>query len=272
MVDYEANEVGKVDGLGIIYQVHAPLHKQILALNKKGVEHPSLVSPEETGLIRLAGLSNDWTRTSMAPIAVKGENQILYRVSPFMHPLMAEHAVKFHASGNYPTLNRVFYEIAKETAKAELGLEPEDRTAHILSNRGDYGLTPEMDDARFILGRITKKYFEKFNHPSIPFRNLPTDDIPKDKCRVNYLWFGRPEYCSNLNARYRYLDDDNRAFGVLRKSAEGASQSADYSLSNVRDAVLIAIPGTLEELGLLGVNDNVSGRLPSKVLEILRGQ
>ena len=163
MVDYEANEVGKVDGLGIIYQVHAPLHKQILALNKKGVEHPSLVSPEETGLIRLAGLSNDWTRTSMAPIAVKGENQILYRVSPFMHPLMAEHAVKFHASGNYPTLNRVFYEIAKETAKAELGLEPEDRTAHILSNRGDYGLTPEMDDARFILGRITKKYFEKFN-------------------------------------------------------------------------------------------------------------
>jgi len=219
MTNYKARKVGDVKGLGVIYQVAAPLHEQISAFQRAGVGHPYLVTPEETAIIRLGGVSNDYTRTNMAPVGVKGENPILYRASPLMNPAMASLAVSAHRNGKYPALPREFYEVVKGIAENERGLEPEDRTAHILSSAEDYSLTPEMEDTRFILGKPMQKYFDRFKHTSIPFLNLQTKDAPKGECLVNYLWFYRPDDGSRLYARGRDLYYEGRAFGVSRDAA-----------------------------------------------------
>ena len=63
---------------------------------------------------------------------------------------------------------------------------------------------------------------------------MPTSEVPKDKCIVNYLWFDRPEYGSGFLCRDWYLSGDFRAFGVLRKSAEGTSQGLDKYISKLQ--------------------------------------
>ncbi|MBS3092103.1 hypothetical protein J4466_01650 [Candidatus Pacearchaeota archaeon] len=219
-IKYEAKEIGDIEGLGKIYQVGAPLHKQIHALKEKGAR---LVTPEETARIRIAGLSNDYTRTSFAPVGVYGEKPVLIKESPFMNETMAVMAVNAHARNEYPTQNREFYEIARETAEGQLSLEPEDRTAVILQNMEDYNLTPEMDDAKFILGNQTADYFKKFNHPSIKVYLLDQGlmkKLPRDKCAVNYLWFDWPDVGSGLGCRDWGLGGDDRAFGVSERSLE----------------------------------------------------
>lgn len=269
MANYKARNVGKVEGLGEIYQVGAPLHDQISAFQAAGVEHPYLVTPEETAMIRLAGVSNDFTRTSMATVGVKGENTILYRVSPFMNPAMASLAVNAHRSGNYPALPREFYEAVKGMAENENGLEPEDRTAHVLQNSGDYNLTPEMDDSRFILGRHAREYFDRFDRKSISFLNLPTKDVPKDECSVNYLWFDRPDYGSQLYSRYRDLNYEYSAFGVRRDAVPSAKNSG-YSLTEIGKASSDVIPAILSQVGLAGLTDKVARPLSKGLLERLR--
>ena len=271
MVDYEAKQIGEVKGLGLIYQVRAPLDKQILSLIKVGAE---MVSPEETAMIRIAEVSNDYTRTSMAPVAVKGEKPVLYKASPFMNPAMAKIAVNAHSNGKYPSFNREFYEVVKEIANTESSFEPEDRTAQILDSSEDYDLTPEMDDAKFILGKNTSEYFKKFGHSKINFLNLPVGGLPKDKCNVNYLWFNRPENGSSINGRDRSLNNVNRAFGV-RKSAEGAAKNSGYALTDIKNAIITAMPKSLEELGLSGLENlktTITGKLESSILGILRKQ
>ena len=269
---YEAKPIGEVEGLGLVYQVYAPLDRQILAFQNVGIKHPFLVTPEETAMIRLAGLSSNYTRNCIAPVGVKGEAPLLYKPSILMNPEMAIIAVKSHLEGKYPALDRAFYEVLKERAKTELGLAPEDRTAQVLQSNEDYDLTPEMDDARFLFGKQTAEYFKRFKHPSIKLYNLPTTETPKDKCSVNYLGFVRPKDGSELSFGKWFLDNDGRAFGVLRKSAEGTSQNSGYSLTNVKTAIVTAIPETLEALGLSGVKDIVAGKLEEDILGILRTQ
>jgi len=270
---YKAEPIGEVKDLGTVYQAIAPLSQQILALKKQGIEHPYLVTPEETAMIRIAGLSNDGTRTCIAPVAVKGENPILYKTSLFMDPLIAVIAEQAHRNNQYPTLPREFYKVLSEEAKKQESLEPEDRTAHRLSSKEDYDLTSEMDDSKFVLGKPTAEYFRKFNHPKIRLFNLPTTDLPKkNQCAVNYLWFDWPENVSCLSCRDRDLDSDGGAFGVLKKSAEGASQDFNYSLTNVRDSITGVIPKFLEEVGLTAIRDIISGKLEQRVLENLRNQ
>ena len=268
----EARQIGEVEGLGLVYQVYAPLNKQILSFENLGIKHPFLVTPEETVMIRSGGLSNDYTRTCVAPVGVKGEVPILYKPSIFMDPIMAEVIVKAHSENSYPTQDRVFYEALKERAKRELSLTPEDRTAQALQSIEDYGLTPEMDDARFLLGKSTAEYFKRFNHPLIKLYNLPTSEVPKGKCIVNYLGLGGSEGGSRLSCRGGGLSYVNWAFGVLKKSAEGTSQNSGYSLTNVKNAVATATLKTLEELGLSEVKDMVIGRLETDILETLRKQ
>ena len=215
-----------------------------MAFERKGIRHPFLVSLGETCRVRLAGLSNNWTRTRVAPVAVAGEAPILYKLSPFMNAEMARIAVDAHSQGKYPTFSRKFYEGVRERAKRELSLEPEDRIAYALSSNEDYDLTPEMDDTKFLLERETKEYFERFNHNSIRLYNLSDipEDLAKDECIVNYLWFAWPEDGSGLDCGDMDLVSTGRAFGVLRKSAEGTSQNSDYSITSVRDAVKASIP------------------------------
>ncbi len=267
---YEATQLGEVEGLGMIYQAIAPLYGQLQAFAKKGIRHPFFVTPEETGMIRIAGVSEDWTRTCVAPIAVKGKAPILYKPSPLMDFAMAIYAENCHKNGNHPLFPRDFYEVVKDIANQQLSLEPEDRTSHALSREDDYDLTSEMDDTKFVLRRTRKEYFRKYGHVKIPLWNLSTDNIPpKDKCAVNYLCFDHPANGSGLYCGSRYLDNIDSAFGVLRTGEAGA-KIFGYSLTNIKNAVSKTTPKTLERLGLPRLNDIVSGEFEKDILETLR--
>jgi len=217
-MDYEAIKVGKIDE-GDVYQVDAPLDKQLRAFQEKGIHR--LVTSEQVAKIRLQNpnlVSDSYTRTCVAPIGVKGEPVVLHKQSPLMNTLIAAQAVAAHKKGEYPLFSRDVYDFAIAEAREQEGLEPEDRTAFVLLNKGDFELTPEMPDTRFLLGRQAQEYFKKFHSgKTIPFYNLQVDDIPKGKSAVNYLWFGRPAVGSGLTARGRGLSGDNGAFGVLKK-------------------------------------------------------
>jgi hypothetical protein len=238
----EAESLGPVEDLGRIYRVAAPLDRQITTFSILGVQYPYLVDTQEVAQIRNAGITDTWTRTSVAPVARKGEKTILFRPSPLMNPSMASLAVKSHRNGKYIDAPEL-YDAVQEIAISEESLEPEDRTAITLSQKGDFQLTPEMPDTQFLLGRDTKEYFDKFGHNSIPLYNLQTDS----KFGVmNYLWFDGPLGDSDVVLRYRNLGSDGYALGVLRETAEGSSQNLGYSITDIRQANAEAVK---EQLG-----------------------
>jgi len=270
----EAKSIGKVKGFGEIFQVCAPLNEQILALNRVGIQAPYLATPEQVAQIRLAGTSNEFSRTSLAPIKAEGEPTILYRDSPLMNPLMAVVAVNAHRNGQCPLFSREVYEAVKQIAKSQEGLAPEDRDAHVLQgkadNEGKFQLTPEADDARFILRTATANYFKKFNHVSIPFYDIPAD-LPKDKSAVNYLWFGGPGGGSWLDVGSWDLSGGDRAFGVL-VGAEGPQKNLGYRITDLDKAIATATPETLRQLNLSGLESTLASPLRKKILEIVRTQ
>ncbi len=234
---YEAQKIGTVEGLGDIYRVAAPLDKQLRAFADKGIH--TLAAPDEVAQIRLAGVSKDYSRTSMAPIALKGKKTILVRDSILMNPLMAPVAVRAYASKRHFETNRDVYEAAEALAKSQESMAPEDRSALIVSQRGCFILTPEMPESQFIFRKQTepyfdeftkqtKPYFDRFTKGTIEFENLPEDS--NSQVIFNYLWFGhyRVLHCGWLG-----LDKDEAAYGVLR-TAEGTSQrisGAEVSIS-----------------------------------------
>jgi hypothetical protein len=265
---YEANSLGKVKDLGEVFQVAAPLDKQILAFQEAGIAAPYLATPEDIAQIRLFGLSTNYSRTSIAPIAVKGEKTILVKDSPLMNHLLAVVAVDAHINGKYPSFSREIYEQAKAIAEAESGKEPEDRIALVLSKSGDYDLTHEMDEARFSLGKHTQTYFKKFNHSKIPLWNLSTDG---KEAVVNYLWFYDPLNESNLYARDRYLNCDDGAFGVLKETAEGSSQNS-YSPTQVRDATSMVVSEVLKAKGVPALEKMLAKPLAQGIVDSLRSR
>ena len=188
---YEAKKIGIVEGLGEIYQVSAPLDEQIKVFQEVGIPHPYLATPEQIARIRLAGISNDFSRTSIAPIALKGEPTILTKDSPLMNSLIACYAVECHRDNVYPLFSKEVYEGARKIAKSEEGKNPEERKAIILSKNGDFNLTPEMPESKFLLGQNTEEYFERFTKGKINFYGINSD--LKDKTLINYLWFGGPQ-------------------------------------------------------------------------------
>ena len=272
-----AQLVGEVKGLGRIYQSANPLHKQICDFQEVGIQHPYLVSFDDAVAIRLAGLSRDFTRTNLLPVEVKGENTILARVqhNPLMAPAMAKVAVEVHKRGEYLLQDRVFYEFLKEMALNENGLEPEDRSAHILEgkvNDGKLDLTSEMADTRFILGERVAEYFDRFHKSkSIPAYDLDSSRCPKDECIVNYSWFNCPVIGSYLGFRNRGLYNVDRAFGVLR-STEGAhaTKNLGYSLTKIRDASNKVVVEVLTEKGFSGAIEKVSQSISNGLLKKLR--
>ena len=211
---YEAIKLGNVEGLGDVYQVGAPLNKQIQAFEKAGIKAPYLPSLEQVARIRLSGLSNDSSRTSIAPIAIKGEPTILSKDSPLMNPLMARYAVSQHKTGKYPSFQGTdIYEQAREIAIEDRLLSPEKRRAIILPSNEDFILTPQTEEAIFLLGEATQEYFDKFTNGQIKFYNVKQSE--DNQTLVNYLWFYDPCDDSNVDARYRGLFNDYRSFGVV---------------------------------------------------------
>jgi len=206
-----------------------PLDKQIEDFKSVGIIHPYLASPDDVALIRIEGLSNGYSRTSMMPVRARKKPTILTRVSEFMTPLMAKVIMEAHRNGEYPDIfTDVVYEILLEKAKTQSSMAPEDREVHVLEGQADsegkFMLTSEMDDTKFILRKHASKYFQAKNHTQIPLYDLP-DVAPKGKVIANYMWFDRPSDGSRLIARGRKLNSDYGAFGVLDRSAEGASQT-----------------------------------------------
>ncbi len=203
---YEALKIGTVEGLGDIYQVAAPLDQQLQAFADKGIH--TLATPDEVAQIRLAGVSKDYSRTSMAPIALKGKKTILVRDSILMAPLIASAAVGDHT-------NRKVYEAAEALARSQESMYPEDRSALIVSQREGFVLTPEMPESQFILRKQTEPYFDRFDNGTMKFSNLYR--YLDRKVIINYMWFGPSisNYCL-LDCIWLGLDKDDVVYGVLR--------------------------------------------------------
>ncbi len=216
---YQAQKIGTVPERFDVYQVAAPLHEQLHAFGDAGIQ--TLASPDEVAEIRLAGVSNDYSRTSIAPIALKGARTIFVRNSPLMNPLMAAVSVNAHASGKYFEISKEVYESAEALAKSQESLAPEDRTALILSQSGDFSLTPEMLESQFILRKQAQPYFSKFTKGTIPFYDIAAPS--KNAAVINYLWFSGPQGDSDLFCRGRSLNYGDRAFGVSPISAAGSA-------------------------------------------------
>jgi len=214
---YEAIELGNVKGLGDVYQVGAPLDKQIQAFEKVGIKAPYLPSLEQVARIRLSGLSNDSSRTSIAPIVIKGEPIILSKDSPLMNTLMARYAVSQHKIEKYPSFQGTdIYEQAREIAIEDSSLLPEKRRAIILPHNEDFILTPQTEEVIFLLGEATQEYFNRFTKNTngrIKFYNLKQSE--KNQTLVNYLWFYNQRDDSGVNAGDRNLFSGYRSFGVL---------------------------------------------------------
>ena len=245
----KAQRIGEVKGLGEVYQLAAPLPEQLEAFNEIGAAY---VTPDEVALIRLAGLSDDYSRTSMTSIALKGEPTVLTRVPLLFNPIMARQAVTENASGRYVKLPSWVYEIARDEAKAQETIEPEDRKAIILPGDQDFTITPDRNESKFILRKANKEYFErKRNNKPIQVYNLASDSTKE--ATVDYTWFSRPQVDSNLSLRYGDLNSHNRAFAVLRKTAEGGSQSSEYNLTEVRNANLRGKTRFLEQRSIVGL-------------------
>lgn len=239
---YEAQKVGKlIKGFGQAYKVAAPLDKQIEAFKAVGIQAPYLAAPEKVAQIRLAGISDDGSRTSIAPIAIKGGRTVLVRDSPLMNPLLAASAVQAHRNGKYFIMGKEIYEIAESQAKgqAQAGIEPEDRTAVLLLQEEDFSLAFDAETTRFLLGKHSQNYFEKKvaggKSGKIQFYNLSSDS--KDNCIVNYLWFNGPRSDSGFGAGCRDLVVGDGAFGVL-VSGEASAQKNGYDLTTIRNANL----------------------------------
>lgn len=272
----EAQLIGTLSNGGEVYEVNAPLDVQVEAFERKKINAPYLASPDQIAQMRLEGVHSNWSRTCYAPLKIKDKPTIVTANSPWLaNKYFARQVVKVHKNGEYPTMPKWFYEMLEQEAKDQERLPPEDKSVHIMQGRPDSDnlitLTPESDDARFLIKRFTKKYFEENSHDTIPFYDLP-NNIPKGKTTVNYLWFLSPQNGSGLSAGDRDLGDDGRASGVLNKNAEGASQNFEYSLTNIRDSVIRAIPLVFRLKGIPALSEMVKTDLEQEVLKGLRDQ
>ena len=139
-----------------------------------------------------------------------------------MDVVSATEVVNAHRNNRYLTRSKDFYGIVKEIAELESGLEPEDRSSIVLTQNEDYDLTPEMDEARFLLGNHTEEYFEKFTNGRIKLYNFSTD--LKNESVVNYLCFLNPQVGSGLVCGGWVLGGGGRSFGVRSASGEASAQ------------------------------------------------
>ena len=230
---YEAQKIGTVEGLGDIYQVTAPLDEQLRAFADKGIH--TLAAPDEVAQIHLAGVSKDYSRTNMAPIALKSEKTILVRDFILMNHLMASTVVRHHKNRGYFETCRKVYEAAEALARSQESMYPEDRSALIVSQERDLILlTPKMPESRFILRKQTEPYFDKFTEGKIKFYNLFGNS--DSQTIINYMWFGPPLINSGLYCSWSDLDDDYPAFGVLRTTESSAknTSASNYTPTDVQ--------------------------------------
>lgn len=276
---YKAQKVGTLPGRGDIYQVAAPLDQQLQAFMEKGIY--SLPTIEQVVDIRLDGVfnepqkANEFTRTSIMPVALQGEPTILCKQSLqipslLMNPAMAAVAVAAHRRSEYVPVQKEFYEFVRDVARSQEGFELENRIAHTVSQSGDFDIASETDDARFCFGRRAQEYFKAKNHSKIRFYNLSAPS--KESAVVNYTWFDDPQFDSHLSCGYRCLYDVGRAFGVFWNAAEGSTQKIGYTLTEIQNANSKVIPIVLKEKGVPALEGMLTNSLNEELLKTLRAQ
>ena len=210
-------KIEHVKGLGDVYRSYAPFNQQIRNLNEIGIKAP--VSVRGASYERLHGDNIEGTRTCHAPVCAKDSPTIIVRMSPLIKDLeMAEQAVSAHKNSQYPVFDKdnSIYHKYEEIAIADKDKNPEKRRAIILPERNDYGIHRDSEEAGFFWQGTRKPYFERFvSGDTVPCWQISTDKIDSaNGTIINYVWFNRPDYESNLNFRNRNLNNNNRALGM----------------------------------------------------------
>ncbi len=265
---------GILEGRNIIYKsFRGFFDSQISGFKSKGIESPFLATPEEIALIRLEDIDSEESRTSYAPVKMKGKATIITANSPWLtNEYFAKVAMDANDSEEFPTMPSWFYEVLESEAKNQRGLAPEDRTVHMMEGepdgRGYIRLTPEMDDTRFLLKKFTKRYFRKFNHKSIYFSDL-FGNFPENKTIVNSLMFENIQ-SSEFVANYSNFNCRTNALGILYEKIGAVQKNSKYNLTNVNDAIKSSIPSVFEDLGIPALEKIVSVPLRKETLKNLR--
>ncbi len=251
----EAKLIENVEGLGDIYLIEKPFDKQLDVFNKIGIKYPTSV--RDTSYLRLKGNCRLGTRTCHAPIYAKDSRVIIARVSPLVTNLeMAEKAVQAHRNNNYSVFDKSIYGKWEKIAQNDKTKKPENRNAIFLSERNDYKIHEDSDEARFLFQDTRKDYFNKFVlRDSIQSCQINPETVDsQDGTIVNYLWFGGPGGSSYLDFRDRDLYFHLRAFGVLKKASEaGSKKFSSFSYNQVEYALKIV----LGKEGLTGLEKKI---------------
>ncbi|MEN9626041.1 MAG: hypothetical protein RL557_369 [archaeon] len=261
-----------VKGLGDVYIARAPFDKQFPALQEKGIPH--FISVRDDSYLRLQGNYQSGTRTCHAPICAKDSSVIVARISPAFENLeMARQMVNAHKILQYPVFSgRKIYGQWEKIAKKEKNKRPEERTAHVLSERGDYALHKDSDDAKFFFQDQRKRYFkEKVSSDSIQVYQIDPQVVDAQKGTiVNYTWFGSVGYGSDLGFRGRGLDCDIEALGVLTPKASAVLKPAKLVRKNFSPEEM-KVPYTQKEITkqLEVAREVRKGNLPNSKLEEL---
>ena len=177
--------------------------------------------------MRLNKGSVEGARTCHAPIYAKDSPIILARVSPLIKNFkMAERAVKANRNNQYfATENTEIYDEYAKIAEKDKSKNPSERRALILPSKKRYIISPNSEEAQALFKDTGKKYFETFCKNGINFYPVDKDFVNKQKgSLVEFLWFGHPDYDSDLLGSDRDLDCGNRAFGVLPETSEAGSK------------------------------------------------
>jgi len=131
-----------------------------------------------------------------------------------MNPLLASYAVSQHKNLKYLSFQGTdIYEQAREIAIEDSSLSPEKRRAIILPHNENFILTPQTEEAIFLLGEATQEYFKRFTNGQISFYNVKQSE--KNQTLVNYLWFSNPCNDSYVGAKGWDLGGGGESFGVV---------------------------------------------------------
>jgi len=165
----------------------------------------------------------------------------------------------------------------------QTGIEPEDRTTIALSEGGDYVLTPEMDETRFLFRNQVKPYFKQFApQGNISFLNYLSKYIGSKGAVISYLGFDVPQSKpDNWFESGGFVLEERvgspfpiaarsfgcEAFGIFRKSAESGLQ---YDLTTIRDANSEAVPAVLKNVGVPALETMLVGPLNEGLMKALR--
>lgn len=235
----KAKLLEQVKGLGDVYLVRASFDEQLSSLNEMGIKYP--ISVRDASYLRLHGQDTSGIRTCHAPILAKNSPVIIARISPLVEDIeMARQAVDAHRKGEYPSFSADVYSQWNDIAEKDKSKKPENRRAIILTERRDYRIHRDSDEARFFWRDTREKYFARFvSGDSIPSWQVNPEMIDSQAGTiVNYTWFSSPEDESDLAFRGGYLYSDDWAFGVLKKPAKAGSQKISEGLPYTKADIL----------------------------------